>query len=512
MKQNAVIYIRVSSAEQVTNFSLKTQEKACRKYCSDLGYEVSKVFCDAGESAKTTDRTQFQEMLSYCGIKKLNIRYLVIYKIDRLSRNTIDFAQTVKFLAERNIAVRSALETIDETPNGWFSSTLMSMVAELDNRLKTERTVAGMRAAVNAGKWTHGAPLGYLIGPKMAGVPGPSLVLDETRAHLVRIAFEQVAHGLAQSEVLSQVTAAGLTSKSGKPLSPQSFHKMLRKPIYAGRIVVRNLGENMKADFTPLVPPETYDQVQQVLAGKRPSIKPRLRDHDFPLRVFCRCGCCGTPVTGSWSTGRAGKKYGHYACRKKGCRGVTARKDEMENAFIDFLRKLVPKPELIRLFREVVLDVWKQKEATNLANAGAIQEQVDTLNLKIEQLEEAYIYKKAIDGQTYRRQLDKLRQDLLLAQSAQRETEAAGFNIEAMLSFAEHMLTNAAEMWLKFDLSQRQRLQAVLFPDGVSFNDGEFGTTATSPLFNILQKTEGEIGCVASPRGFEPRYPMKTIL
>ena len=47
----AVIYCRVSSADQVKNLSLSTQEKACREYCAREGYDVDQVFIDAGESA-----------------------------------------------------------------------------------------------------------------------------------------------------------------------------------------------------------------------------------------------------------------------------------------------------------------------------------------------------------------------------------------------------------------------------------------------------------------------------
>jgi hypothetical protein len=102
--------------------------------------------------------------------------------------------------------------------------------------------------------------------------------------------------------------------------------------------------------------------------------------------------------------------------------------------------------------------------------------------------------------------LSKLRQELLLAQMEQRKTESEGYDIEALLLFAEHLLTNAAEMWLKADLMQRQRLQWVLFPAGVTFQDGKFGTTLTCPLFNVLQQADGESDKLASPRGFEPRF------
>lgn len=56
----AVIYCRVSSEEQVKNLSLPTQQKACIEYCNRQGFEVDKIFVEEGESAKTTNHTEFQ--------------------------------------------------------------------------------------------------------------------------------------------------------------------------------------------------------------------------------------------------------------------------------------------------------------------------------------------------------------------------------------------------------------------------------------------------------------------
>src|SRR5689334_1126684 len=57
----AVIYCRVSTKEQTQNLSLPTQERACRAYCDQNGFVADRVFVDAGESAKTTERPEFQQ-------------------------------------------------------------------------------------------------------------------------------------------------------------------------------------------------------------------------------------------------------------------------------------------------------------------------------------------------------------------------------------------------------------------------------------------------------------------
>ena len=61
--RRAVLYLRVSDQRQVDNYSLETQEKACREHCQRNGWKVAAVFREEGESAKTTDRPQLREML-----------------------------------------------------------------------------------------------------------------------------------------------------------------------------------------------------------------------------------------------------------------------------------------------------------------------------------------------------------------------------------------------------------------------------------------------------------------
>ena len=65
MQKTCCLYLRVSSEEQVTNFSLENQEKLCAEKAERLSYKIVKRYRDEGESAKTTDRPQFLEMLSY---------------------------------------------------------------------------------------------------------------------------------------------------------------------------------------------------------------------------------------------------------------------------------------------------------------------------------------------------------------------------------------------------------------------------------------------------------------
>ena len=92
---------------------------------------------------------------------------------------------------------------------------IVSTVAQFDNDQKAERTAAGMQAALQLGRWTFKAPLGYLNSRIKTG---PSLLPDTTRTDLIRRAFRQVAEGHAVADVLREVNAAGLKSKGRQTL------------------------------------------------------------------------------------------------------------------------------------------------------------------------------------------------------------------------------------------------------------------------------------------------------
>jgi hypothetical protein len=96
----------------------------------------------------------------------------------------------------------------------------------------------------------------------------------------VKQVFEFYARGVhTKQQVLEMVTAAGLRTQHGMPVSKQTFDHLLRKPVYTGWIQIDRWHERVRGDFEPLVSQEIFDMVQAVLSGKRVSVTPRLRSH-----------------------------------------------------------------------------------------------------------------------------------------------------------------------------------------------------------------------------------------
>jgi len=499
----AVIYVRVSTKEQTENLSLPTQLRACEEYCRREGYEVLERFKEEGESAKTTNRTELQKLLKYCRTYKGKVYFVVVYNLTRFAREKYDHFALRAHLKSLGISLRSATEPIDDTSTGKLMEGVLASFAQFDNDVRSERTRAGMRAALELGRWTFPAPLGYLNAPKWSG---KSLVPDPERTPLVRQMFEDFASGrFTKQEVLARVTERGLRTRRGLVVSPQSFGQMLRCTVYIGRIESPEFGVSTRGDFEPLISEQTFYRAQAVSEGRAHVSAPRERNHpDFPLRGFVRCEACGRPLTGSWSKGR-NDHYAYYHCQRQ-CRAVNVNKAKLEGLFVDELALLQPTPGYMRLVKDRVLYVWQQLTSEIKDRAVESERRVKAIQQKLDRLDEAYLFAQTIDLTSYERQRDKQREELTLAQIDHHTESIEELDVQGILAFAERVLPRAADLWVQASISQRQRLQQLFLPEGIAFDGNRFNrTAATAPFFKYLARGESAEESLVSRLGIEPR-------
>jgi DNA invertase Pin-like site-specific DNA recombinase len=225
----AVIYCRVSTEEQAqNNLSLPSQRKICLEWCQRNGYDVAQVFIEEGESAKTADRTQLKNLLKFCREKK-DIEVVIVARLDRWARNANDHGNLRTVLAACGVTLRSATEAIDDTSTGKFMETVLSAVAQLDNDIRADRSVKGMKERLERGQWTFPPPLGYIAGKTHSGEK--TLLHDSKRAPLVREAFEMYTEGIySKQQVLRAVTLKGLRTNAEKSCRPNLFSSYSKSP------------------------------------------------------------------------------------------------------------------------------------------------------------------------------------------------------------------------------------------------------------------------------------------
>jgi hypothetical protein len=79
-------------------------------------------------------------------------------------------------------------------------------------------------------------------------------------------------------------------------------------------------------------------------------------------------------------------------------------------------------------------------------------------------------------------------------------------DIEAAVEFAKYVVLNAARLWAEAGADQKQRLQKVIFPQGVLFPNGAYRTTATSLIFFELEETSCQKEGLVALTGIEPVF------
>lgn len=487
----AVIYCRVSSERQVDNFSLPVQQQACRAYCERQGWDVDRVFVERGESAKTADRTEFQAMLAHCRLNKGAVQYVVVYNLSRFARRQFDHHAVRALLQSLGIVLRSVTEPIDEGASGQLMEGIMAALHEFDNAQRRERTLTGMRAAVQAGKWCWHPPAGYRIA-------SGRLLPDPERGPIVAEVFHMLASGHSISEAHRAAIAKGLK------VSRAAFFALVRRSAYAGCIEVPAWGLRVQGCHEALVPQEVWDRAQVALGAKGGRLH-LLDNPDFPLRRFVSCGLCGKPYTAGWSRGRA-RRYGYYRCTGAKCSAPNVAKDKLEESFAALLRGMQPSPGYMAALRAVLVDALTRRNDAARAALMAARRGVETAEKRRDRLVEAFVYDQAIEREMYEEHLSRVKEELSLARMRLADAQLEEVDAEGELAFAEHLATNAARLWVEFSADQKRRFQRFAFPDGVRYARGAFLNPSMSPLFRGMVATEPpneRDGCPERTR-FEP--------
>ncbi len=120
---NAIIYTRVSTDEQAADpFNLLKQEECCRTFCVQRGYTVVKVFTDA-DSARTADRSAFQEMRLFCRHHKRDVDCVVVQDLSRFARNLQDQTRCIADLKVLGVKLCSVYEqSVDDSASGTLTA------------------------------------------------------------------------------------------------------------------------------------------------------------------------------------------------------------------------------------------------------------------------------------------------------------------------------------------------------------------------------------------------------
>ena len=166
VKENKIMryagYMRVSSEEQVGNFSIDAQRRAIEEWIKAQGGKRVKAYVDEAQSGRTADRPVFQEMRR--DARKSRFDALVVHKFDRFARNRTD-ALTIKSLLRQDCGIKvfSVTEPSEDSdgPIGALIEGIMECVADWYSRNLATETAKGKRERARQGHHNNRPPFGY---------------------------------------------------------------------------------------------------------------------------------------------------------------------------------------------------------------------------------------------------------------------------------------------------------------------------------------------------------------
>lgn len=463
-----IIYCRVSSKEQVDGTSLESQERYCREWAERHHITVVRVFVDKGESAKTTDRTEFLKAIAFCSQKRNSVNYFIVYRLDRFARSQDDHVSVRATLRRYGVELRSATEPINDTPVGRAMEGMISVFAEFDNNVRRERCVGGMMERLRQGIWVWKAPLGYYRPTR-----GSNLAPDPTLAPYIRLAFSEYAKGIHTYESLADFLAErGMRTANGKRPCAQLMQKILSNPLYCG--IIQAWGERYEARFEPLVPRTLFERCQpgyRAPSPERPSRHSRYHPA-FPLRRVI-CTLCGHRLTGSFSRSARGRYYPYYHHHKQSCAlAVFLPKNAFESRFTIYLDAISLSPRFERLFSAVVQDMWKEKVSSVERERLRVERELESLASERQQVFDLHRAGRYTDEEF-------LEQKALLTTRATElrrllaDAPVTDFPIDEALRTLFPLARRPAVTWARLKPPDRVRFQNLLFENGEIRFDGQ---------------------------------------
>lgn len=336
---NAVIYARFSCSKQ-REASIDDQLRVCRQWCMENGYAVVGEYCDAAISGRTDERPEFQRMISDSAARTFSA--VVVYMMDRFSRDAYDAPIYKKRLRDNGVKVLSATEAIPDGPEAVLLEKVYEGLAAVESAHIAERTKRGMEG--NALKCLHnGVPVfGYR--PAADG----TYAIYSPEAELVREAYQRHNAGEPSNSIAHDFARRGVRTATGRPASYSFVNTMLHSEKYKG---VYMWGSIRREDGMPkVVDDETWDRAQKVHPRKQRKAE---EWRAYPLAGRVVCSACGRGMAGSSAHGRGGKRYDYYRCMH--CSQVKpVRADWLESSICSELRSMLSDDATIRHIAELV--------------------------------------------------------------------------------------------------------------------------------------------------------------
>lgn len=312
------IYTRKSNEdglEQKFN-SLDAQRVACEKYIkSREGWvALAKRYDDGGYSGKNLERPAIKELFE--DVKGGEVDCVVVYTLDRLSRETKDSIEVTSFFRRHRVNFVAVTQIFDNnTPMGKFVQTVLSGAAQLEREMIVERVKNKIATSKEQGLWMGGTlPLGYDVKDK-------ELIINGKEAKTVKHIFERYMELKSMAELARELNSQGYRTKARFDIFKKAtVRRIITNPIYMGKI--RHYEKEYEGKHEAIIEEEKWQKAQELIKNQ-PYRK--VKYEEALLKGIIKCKSCDVNMTLTYSK-KENKRYRYYICnnhlRGKSCESV----------------------------------------------------------------------------------------------------------------------------------------------------------------------------------------------
>ena len=343
--KTAVIYARYSSSNQ-TEQSIEGQLRVCHQFAETEGILILDTYIDRAMTGTNDNRADFQRMIKDSAKREWD--YVIVYKLDRFSRDKYATAVYKKALKDNGVKLLSATERIPDTPEGIIVESLIEGMGQFYSEELSQKVRRGMNESRQKGQFTGGFLIyGYKIEEK-------KVVIDHEKAEVVRYIFEQYSLGVYVKDIIDVLTERGIYNR-GKPFARNTVYNILKNEKYSG--IYRYKDQVFENIYPAIVPMDIFERVRAKMNANK--YGKRSTDVVYLLRQKIRCGYCGQPISAETGTSETGVVRRYYKCysrkSRKGCKKSMIRKEHLENLVLDTVINELSKPKTLEFIVKELL-------------------------------------------------------------------------------------------------------------------------------------------------------------
>ena len=297
--------------------------------------------------------------------KSGGFQYVLVYKLDRFSRNRYDSAIYKVQLKKCGVKVISCMENIGDNPESIILEAVLEASAEYYSIDLAQKVKRGMIESAKKGKLLSGhVPIGYKCVDQHL-YPDP-----EVSPHITW-AFRAYAGGMPKKDIIDELNLRGVRNQKGGLITPSSLQTVFRNEKYLG--ILDQFGFRFENAHEALIDKDTFDKVQRMSEKHRRNPAASKAKVPYLLTGKLFCGYCGDPMRGVSGTGHTGGSWYYYSCRGRktsGCKKRHEKKDFLEWYVTEQTVEYILQPDRLDLIASAVVEEYKKSFSASQLTAA----------------------------------------------------------------------------------------------------------------------------------------------